>query len=71
MSSIEEKFLQTFGEEPDLIAAAPGRVNLIGEHIDYSDVLYFPLQLMIAQQLLLESVMIQGSELLQHNDATR
>ena len=37
MSSIEEKFLQTFGEEPDLVAAAPGRVNLIGEHIDYSD----------------------------------
>ena len=36
MSSIEEKFLETFGEEPDLVAAAPGRVNLIGEHIDYS-----------------------------------
>ena len=25
MSSIEEKFLEVFGEEPDLIAAAPGR----------------------------------------------
>ena len=37
MSSIEEKFLEVFGEEPDLIAAAPGRVNLIGEHIDYND----------------------------------
>ena len=36
MSSIEEKFLETFGAEPDLVAAAPGRVNLIGEHIDYS-----------------------------------
>ena len=36
MSSIEGKFLETFGEEPDLVAAAPGRVNLIGEHIDYS-----------------------------------
>ena len=31
MSSIEGKFLETFGEEPDLVAAAPGRVNLIGE----------------------------------------
>ena len=42
MSSIEEKFLATFGEEPDLIAAAPGRVNLIGEHIDYSEGFVLP-----------------------------
>lgn len=42
MSSIDEKFLTTFGEEPDLIAAAPGRVNLIGEHIDYSDGFVLP-----------------------------
>ena len=42
MSSIEEKFLETFGEEPDLIAGAPGRVNLIGEHIDYSEGFVLP-----------------------------
>ena len=42
MSSIESKFLETFGEEPDLIAAAPGRVNLIGEHIDYSEGFVLP-----------------------------
>ena len=42
MSSIARKFLETFGEEADLIAAAPGRVNLIGEHIDYSDGLVLP-----------------------------
>ncbi|CAN2210407.1 GalK Galactokinase [Candidatus Nanopelagicaceae bacterium] len=42
MSSIEEKFLETFGAEPDLIAAAPGRVNLIGEHIDYSEGFVLP-----------------------------
>jgi len=42
MSRIEEKFLETFGEEPDLVAAAPGRVNLIGEHIDYSDGFVLP-----------------------------
>ena len=42
MSSIEEKFLETFGEEPDLVAAAPGRVNLIGEHIDYSEGFVLP-----------------------------
>jgi len=42
MSSIEGKFLQTFGVEPDLVAAAPGRVNLIGEHIDYSEGFVLP-----------------------------
>jgi len=42
MSQIETKFLETFGEEPDLVAAAPGRVNLIGEHIDYSDGFVLP-----------------------------
>ena len=42
MSSIEEKFFETFGEEPDLVAAAPGRVNLIGEHIDYSEGFVLP-----------------------------
>ena len=34
---IEREFVRTFGQAPEIIAAAPGRVNLIGEHIDYSD----------------------------------
>ena len=34
---IDRLFVEIFGETPDVIAAAPGRVNLIGEHIDYSD----------------------------------
>ena len=42
MSSIEEKFLETFGVEPEIVAAAPGRVNLIGEHIDYSEGFVLP-----------------------------
>lgn len=42
MHPIESKFLNTFGEEPDLVAAAPGRVNLIGEHIDYSQGFVLP-----------------------------
>ncbi len=36
-SGIRGKFEELFGQLPDVIAAAPGRVNLIGEHIDYSD----------------------------------
>jgi galactokinase len=30
-------FQETFGEEPAVIIRAPGRVNLLGEHVDYSE----------------------------------
>ena len=29
-------FRTTFGDDPDLIASSAGRVNLIGEHLDYN-----------------------------------
>lgn len=35
-------FQYVFGSEPDVIAAAPGRVNVIGEHVDYSDGFVLP-----------------------------
>ena len=31
-----------YQQEPSLLAAAPGRVNLIGEHIDYCDGFVLP-----------------------------
>jgi galactokinase len=40
LREIEEKaaeaYTQRFGEGPELIASAPGRINLIGEHTDYN-----------------------------------
>jgi galactokinase len=40
LREIEEKATQAyrdrFGNEPDLVASAPGRINLIGEHTDYN-----------------------------------
>ncbi len=35
-------FRSAFGTEPTHIAQAPGRINLIGEHIDYNDGIVFP-----------------------------
>jgi len=35
-------FAATFGHSPDVLASAPGRVNLIGEHTDYNDGLVLP-----------------------------
>ncbi|MBX6333058.1 MAG: galactokinase, partial [Gemmatimonadaceae bacterium] len=35
-SAAHELFLRRFGRRPAVIASAPGRVNLIGEHIDYN-----------------------------------
>ena len=40
LREIEEKAIKAyadmFGEDPELIASAPGRINLIGEHTDYN-----------------------------------
>ena len=36
-------FAAAFGHQPDGVAFAPGRVNLIGEHVDYNDGLVLPM----------------------------
>jgi galactokinase len=36
-------FAEVFGGAPDLVARAPGRVNLIGEHTDYNDGFALPI----------------------------
>lgn len=40
--NISTAFETTFGRKPEVVAQAPGRVNLIGEHIDYSDGFVLP-----------------------------
>src|SRR5437762_8986800 len=38
-----EEFRQSYGRSPRWLAAAPGRVNLIGEHTDYNDGFALPM----------------------------
>jgi galactokinase len=42
---LPDRFEAAFGRRPDGIWAAPGRVNLIGEHVDYNDGLVLPFAL--------------------------
>jgi galactokinase len=42
---VAEAFAAHFGTRPTAIARAPGRVNLIGEHIDYHDLPVLPMAL--------------------------
>ncbi|KAL3682927.1 hypothetical protein R1sor_000949 [Riccia sorocarpa] len=43
---LKTKFFETYGHIPDLYARAPGRVNLIGEHIDYEGYSVLPMALL-------------------------
>lgn len=40
---VKDRFRAVYDREPRWIAAAPGRVNLIGEHTDYNDGFVFPM----------------------------
>jgi len=42
---VAEAFRAAYGREPDGVWAAPGRVNLIGEHVDYNGGLCMPFAL--------------------------
>ena len=42
MASIARSFEELYGRKPEVFAEAPGRVNLIGEHIDYSEGFVLP-----------------------------
>lgn len=43
LKNAENEFRKRFNCEPSIVTAAPGRVNLIGEHIDYNDGFVLPM----------------------------
>ena len=42
LDQLAKSYQETFGHEPTHIARAPGRVNLLGEHVDYNDGFVLP-----------------------------
>lgn len=49
--NISDSFNQQFHQTPKVIARAPGRVNLLGEHVDYNDGLVLPVAIDRAVQV--------------------
>ena len=43
VDALRQTFAESFGRVPEVSAAAPGRVNLIGDHTDYSEGYVLPL----------------------------
>ncbi|KAG5849004.1 hypothetical protein ANANG_G00105460 [Anguilla anguilla] len=59
---LKESFMQKFGKAPLFYAYAPGRVNLIGEHIDYCGYAVLP---MAIEQNILAAVSVDESQTIQ------
>jgi galactokinase len=43
VAAVKRRYAEVFGNPPQWVVAAPGRVNLIGEHTDYNAGFVFPL----------------------------
>ena len=56
VEELRDKLLHAYGEEfpddhPTLCAFAPGRVNLIGEHLDYNGGYVFPMAISVGTMI--------------------
>ncbi|CAG0897593.1 unnamed protein product, partial [Darwinula stevensoni] len=61
----QAKFEEVYGTKPDFFVQAPGRVNLIGEHIDYCGYAVFPMA--IEQDVILAVGVCEEPTIQMHN----
>ncbi len=64
-AAISDAFEQHFGRRPGVVARAPGRVNIIGEHTDYNAGLVLPFA--IRQSVQIASGAADGDEITAHS----
>ncbi|KAF7702081.1 N-acetylgalactosamine kinase [Silurus meridionalis] len=62
LQNLKKAFTGKYGESPLFYAFAPGRVNLIGEHIDYCGYAVLP---MAIEQNILAAVSVNNSQIIQ------
>ena len=62
-----QKHEKVFGTKPQVVAMAPGRVNIIGEHVDYSDGLVLPFAI---SQTILVSASLDDSDVITVHSAS-
>jgi galactokinase len=60
--NLVSQFVQVYGEKPDFIARSPGRVNIIGEHIDYNLYDVLPTAVSVDVIIAVKVVPTEGSE---------
>ena len=65
VSRVTDSFRKTWSIIPDVVSIAPGRVNLIGEHTDYSG--GFVLPVAIDQHIVVAAKRTNGSEVVGHS----
>jgi galactokinase len=52
-SNLLDSYRKEFpNDEPTICAFAPGRVNLIGEHVDYNDGFVFPMAIPVGTMII-------------------
>uniref|UniRef100_A0A5S6QJX1 Galactokinase n=1 Tax=Trichuris muris TaxID=70415 RepID=A0A5S6QJX1_TRIMR len=68
--SVVKRFAETFGREPEYLVRCPGRVNLMGEHIDYNGYPTLPIAI---QEAIYAAVLVDTeiAELVVHNVDTQ
>ncbi|GAV51616.1 hypothetical protein ZYGR_0AF00870 [Zygosaccharomyces rouxii] len=58
-NDITRHFFDTYGEDADFVSRSPGRVNIIGEHIDYCNFSVLPMAIDV--EMLLAVRVVRGS----------